>query len=151
MDPETHVGSLISREHMQKVLNFIEAGKKAGANLLCGGEQVTSGDLAKGNFIQPAVFSGCKDDMDIVNEEDFWTGNVLCSPFPTRTKRASFSEPTQPRTAWPPEFSLAIFNEPIGWLRNSRPAPAGSIITTSLQLKCPLAAINSPVLGAKTV
>ena len=30
MDPDTHVGALISKEHMEKVLSYIEAGKRPG-------------------------------------------------------------------------------------------------------------------------
>src|SRR5262249_46554684 len=37
MDPKTEVGALISKEHMERVLAYIAAGKRAGAQLLCGG------------------------------------------------------------------------------------------------------------------
>ena len=37
MDMATQVGSLISQDHMHKVLGYIEAAKNAGAHLLCGG------------------------------------------------------------------------------------------------------------------
>ena len=53
LDPETHVGALISEDHMNKVLGYIESGKKAGARLLCGGNRITDGDLAKGYFVAP--------------------------------------------------------------------------------------------------
>jgi betaine-aldehyde dehydrogenase len=70
-DPATHVGALISRDHMAKVLAYIEKGRAEGAVLLCGGEAVTQGALAKGNFVSPAVFDGCTDQMTIVREEIF--------------------------------------------------------------------------------
>ena len=70
-DPATQVGALISRAHMEKVLGYVEAGKAAGAKLLIGGERVTDGALAQGNFVSPAVFAGCSDDMSIVREEIF--------------------------------------------------------------------------------
>jgi len=75
-DPATHVGALISRDHMQKVLSYIERGKAEGARLLCGGEAVTQGALAKGNFVSPAIFDHCTDTMVIVREEIF--GPVMC-------------------------------------------------------------------------
>lgn len=71
MDPKTDVGALISRAHMEKVLGFIEAGKKAGAHLLLGGNRPNDPALAKGNFIQPAIFANCRDDMKICREEIF--------------------------------------------------------------------------------
>jgi len=71
LDPQTQVGSLISPEHMQKVLRYIERGRADGARLLAGGERVTTGDLANGCFVAPTVFDGCHDDMTIVREEIF--------------------------------------------------------------------------------
>lgn len=71
MDPETHVGALISADHMEKVLSYIESGKNQGAGLACGGFRVTENGLDKGNFVAPAVFTACTDDMKIVREEIF--------------------------------------------------------------------------------
>jgi betaine-aldehyde dehydrogenase len=65
------VGALISEAHMQRVLDYIERGRADGAQLLVGGERVTTGDLANGFFVTPAVFDGCHDDMTIVREEIF--------------------------------------------------------------------------------
>ncbi len=71
MDPETQVGALISKQHMEKVLGYIEAGKAAGAQLLCGGGRPDDPALAGGNFVEPAIFDACSDDMKIVREEIF--------------------------------------------------------------------------------
>jgi betaine-aldehyde dehydrogenase len=71
MDPETQVGSLISGEHMQMVLGYIDRGRAEGARVLVGGKRRTEGALAKGFFVEPTVFDGCRDDMSIVREEIF--------------------------------------------------------------------------------
>ena len=71
LDPKTHVGALISQDHMQKVLGYIESGRSEGANLLTGGNRVTAGALAKGAFVAPTVFDGCGDGMTVVKEEIF--------------------------------------------------------------------------------
>lgn len=71
LDPATHVGALISRDHMEKVLGYIEAGKKSGARLMTGGNRVTTGNLAKGAFVESTVFADCTDDMAICREEIF--------------------------------------------------------------------------------
>ncbi|MEO9653626.1 betaine-aldehyde dehydrogenase [Marinomonas sp.] len=71
MDMETQVGALISKDHMHKVLGFIEAAKAAGAKLLCGGYQVTENGLEKGAFVAPTVFTECTDDMPQVKDEIF--------------------------------------------------------------------------------
>ena len=50
-----------------QVMSLIEAGKKEGAKLECGGARL--GD--KGYFIQPTVFSGVEDTMTLAREEIF--------------------------------------------------------------------------------
>ena len=70
-DPATQVGALISENHMTKVLSYIEAGKREGAKLLCGGERVSENGLGQGYFVAPTVFDGCGDGMSIVREEIF--------------------------------------------------------------------------------
>lgn len=49
----------------EKVLGYIEAGKKGGARLVAGGDKV--GDT--GFYIKPTVFADVKDDMQIAREE----------------------------------------------------------------------------------
>jgi betaine-aldehyde dehydrogenase len=71
MDPQTHIGPLVSEQHMQKVLGYIERGRAEGARALIGGHRVTKGALAKGFFVAPTVFDECRDDMSIVREEIF--------------------------------------------------------------------------------
>jgi len=71
LDPATHVGSLISEGHMQKVLGYIERGRQEGAEAVAGGYRVTDRALARGAFVAPTVFDGCRDDMAIVREEIF--------------------------------------------------------------------------------
>lgn len=71
MDPHTHVGALISREHAEKVLSYIEIGRKEGAEVIVGGGRPADPALAGGNFVEPTVFAACKDDMRIVREEIF--------------------------------------------------------------------------------
>jgi betaine-aldehyde dehydrogenase len=70
-DPRTQVGALISEAHMQRVLAYIERGRAEGARLILGGERATRGALAKGFFVTPAIFDGCRDDMTIAREEIF--------------------------------------------------------------------------------
>ncbi len=75
MDMATHVGSLISPDHLEKVMRYVKLGKEEGANLLCGGNLPTWEDnlarFRKGAFIEPTVFSNCEDKMTIVKEEIF--------------------------------------------------------------------------------
>jgi betaine-aldehyde dehydrogenase len=76
LDPATQVGSLISQNHLDTVLKYVEVGRAEGARLAIGGRRVTAGALGKGFFIEPAIFDLCSDDMRIVREEIF--GPVMC-------------------------------------------------------------------------
>ncbi|WP_367607820.1 betaine-aldehyde dehydrogenase [Legionella sp. W05-934-2] len=71
LDPNTQMGALISKEHFNKVMGYIDSGLNEGAKLLCGGQKIMTGGLAEGNFLQPTVFFDCHDDMRIVKEEIF--------------------------------------------------------------------------------
>ncbi len=70
-DLNTQVGALISRDHMEKVLGYIEAAKAAGARLVCGGERATENGLEAGYFVKPTVFADCTDEMPNVTDEIF--------------------------------------------------------------------------------
>src|SRR4029077_6022714 len=66
-DPDTTQGPQVSQEQCDRILGYIEAGKKEGARLLVGGKRL--GD--KGYFVEPTVFDGVKDEMKIAREEIF--------------------------------------------------------------------------------
>ncbi|MDR5761573.1 betaine-aldehyde dehydrogenase [Caballeronia sp. LZ035] len=74
-DANTNFGPLASAAQLQKVLGFIESGKREGARLIAGGARLTDGIFAQGQYVQPTVFADCRDDMRIVREEIF--GPVL--------------------------------------------------------------------------
>ncbi len=71
LDPQTQVGSLISENHMEKVLGYIARGSAEGAQVVVGGYRVTTGELANGFFVAPTVFDECHDDMAIARDEIF--------------------------------------------------------------------------------
>jgi acyl-CoA reductase-like NAD-dependent aldehyde dehydrogenase len=70
-DTKSTMGPMVSREHADKVLAYIESGVKEGATLLYGGKKVMTPPLDKGNFIEPTVFTDVKPDMKIYREEIF--------------------------------------------------------------------------------
>ena len=78
-DPETQMGALISKAHLDKVMRFIESGISSGARLLTGGvkpeKDFKGRDISNGNFLTPAIFTECNDSMEICREEIF--GPVL--------------------------------------------------------------------------
>jgi aldehyde dehydrogenase (NAD+) len=66
-DPQTTQGPQVSQEQFDRVMGFIEAGKKDGAKMLTGGKRCGE----KGFFIEPTVFDNVKDEMKIAKEEIF--------------------------------------------------------------------------------
>jgi betaine-aldehyde dehydrogenase len=68
---DSQVGCLISREQYDKVLGYIEAGKREGARLLLGGGKPEHPSLQRGFFLQPTVFDGVQQTMTIAREEIF--------------------------------------------------------------------------------
>lgn len=70
-DINTQIGALISSDHMEKVLGYIEGAKEAGARLVCGGERASGAGLDQGNFVKPTVFADCTDSMINVTDEIF--------------------------------------------------------------------------------
>jgi aldehyde dehydrogenase (NAD+) len=66
-DPNTEQGPQVDDAQFEKVMTYIESGKKDGAKLLAGGNRVGN----RGYFIEPTVFADVKDDMKIAREEIF--------------------------------------------------------------------------------
>jgi len=71
MNTETNFGALISKEHQQKVLDYIEIGKKEGATLLTGGKALQPDNAPNGFFVAPTIFTDCSDEMTLSKEEIF--------------------------------------------------------------------------------
>lgn len=71
MNPETNFGALISKDHQQKVLDYIEIGKAEGATLLTGGKALQPENAPHGFFVAPTIFTDCTDEMTLSKEEIF--------------------------------------------------------------------------------
>lgn len=70
-DPATEIGPLVSAEHHDKVLGYMKAALDSGARHLVGGVEPDDPALAGGNYVTPAVFADCTDDMAFVTDEVF--------------------------------------------------------------------------------
>lgn len=70
-DTETSQGPQVDQAQFDKIMTYIKRGQAQGANCVTGGKRF--GNL--GYFVQPTVFTGVSDSMDIAREEIF--GPVL--------------------------------------------------------------------------
>ena len=71
LDPKTTVGAQASSDQLEKILSYIDIGKKEGAKVLLGGERASlGGDLAGGYYVMPTVFQG-HNKMRVFQEEIF--------------------------------------------------------------------------------
>jgi aldehyde dehydrogenase len=70
-DMSTQIGAQASSDQYEKILSYLDIGKKEGAKVLTGGEaNVLPGDLAGGYYIKPTVFEG-HNKMRVFQEEIF--------------------------------------------------------------------------------
>ncbi len=74
-DPQTEMGPLVSREHFDKVMGYIDAGVREGADLVLDGRSLNLQGYENGYFMGGSIFDRVTTDMSIYNEEIF--GPVL--------------------------------------------------------------------------
>jgi betaine-aldehyde dehydrogenase len=70
LDRSNKLGPLITDEHLHRVMGYIAKGRKEGAKLSYGGNRC-GGELAKGYFLEPTIFTDVKNSMTIAQEEIF--------------------------------------------------------------------------------
>jgi len=93
MDRETKMGPLVSEEHMEKVLGYIEVGKREGHRLIAGGARATASSLTRGYYVQPTIFADVDNRSRIGQEEIF--GPVLAvMPFDTEGQAIAMANDT---------------------------------------------------------
>ena len=68
LDPTNQLGAIVSREQYDKILGYLEAGRREKARVLTGGSKIEIGD---GLFIEPTIFDGVQPGMRIAREEIF--------------------------------------------------------------------------------
>ncbi len=71
LDTATMIGAQASNDQLEKILSYIDIGKKEGAKVLIGGERARlGGELENGYYVQPTVFRG-ENKMRVFQEEIF--------------------------------------------------------------------------------
>ena len=71
-DDSSDLGAVVSKEHMEKILEKIEEAKSLGGKILTGGKrEILEGDLQNGYYIQPTVIEDLPYECPINQEEIF--------------------------------------------------------------------------------
>ncbi|GGN75011.1 aldehyde dehydrogenase [Nocardia rhizosphaerihabitans] len=70
LDEATMIGAQASNDQFEKILSYIDIGKKEGAEVLTGGAVRSVDGLADGFYIEPTIFKG-SNDMRVFQEEIF--------------------------------------------------------------------------------
>lgn len=90
-DTESEVSALVHPEHFEKVMSYVEIGKKE-ARLVAGGGRPEG--FEQGNFVQPTVFADVSPDARIFQEEIF--GPVVAiTPFDTEEEALELANNTR--------------------------------------------------------
>ena len=123
-DPATEQGPQVDKAQFDKIMRYIDVGKKEGAKCVTGGERC--GD--HGFFIEPTLFANVTDDMSIANDEIF--GPVLSV---LRFKDVDEIVERANKTALRPgrrRLDARHRQGPSPGRRRSKPARSGSTATT---------------------
>ena len=94
LSDKARMGAVVSKEHMEKVLSYIELAKEEGGTLLTGGHRVQlDGRCEKGYFIAPTVFenlpASCR-----TNQEEIFGPVVTLTPFDTEEEALAMANGT---------------------------------------------------------
>ncbi len=69
---ETDLGAIVSKDHLQKILGYIQLAKDSGGTLLTGGSAPSlEAPFSQGNFLEPTLISGLSAECPVVQEEIF--------------------------------------------------------------------------------
>ncbi|MGB9355866.1 MAG: CoA-acylating methylmalonate-semialdehyde dehydrogenase, partial [Azonexus sp.] len=75
-EPAMEMGPLVTRQHLDKVVGYVDSGVSAGADLVVDGRKLQVDGHAGGFFLGGCLFDGVTPEMRIYREEIF--GPVLC-------------------------------------------------------------------------
>lgn len=94
-DPNSKQGAVVSKEHMEKVLSYVELAKEEGGTILTGGKRVILPEPNnEGFFIQPTVIEGLKYDCR-TNQEEIFGPVVTIMPFDSEEEVLMMANSTQ--------------------------------------------------------
>jgi aldehyde dehydrogenase (NAD+) len=127
----TDVGPVINESQFNKILKYIEIGKKEGAKLVLGGKARQKGNCSRGYFIEPTIFSDVAPEMRIAQEEIF-------GPVVSVIKAEDLEDAVQIVNRTPYGLSSAIYTQDVN-----------SSATAERDLETGIVYINASTIGAE--
>lgn len=110
LDKESVIGSLVSENHLNKVLHYVNLAQEEGGTILTGGKQIRlKGRCSKGWFMEPTVIEGLTYNCR-TNQEEIFGPVVTITPFDNEAevlKMANSVEFGLSATLWTQNLSRA--------------------------------------------
>lgn len=93
-DDSSKLGAIVSKQHFEKILSYIELAKKEGGKILCGGNAVNpGGEFSGGWYIEPTIIEGLSFDCR-TNQEEIFGPVVTLTPFETEEEVLKYANST---------------------------------------------------------
>ena len=110
LEEQTKLGAVVSEQHLQKILSYLDLAKQEGGTLLTGGAQVqVEGRCRKGWFVAPTVIEGLTSTCR-TNTEEIFGPVVTLTPFDTEEEAITYANGTDyglSATLWTQNLSRA--------------------------------------------
>ncbi len=106
LDATTDVGPIVNTDQLRKVDSYMAVGRDEGATLACGGATTNVGELGRGHFFQPTVFTDATATMRIAQEEIF-------GPVTALIKVDSLEEAIEVNNGVPYGLSTSIYTKDV--------------------------------------
>lgn len=109
LDDSTRIGAIVSKQHFEKVLGYIELAKQEGGKILLGGEAIKPDGFENGWFIQPTLIEGL-DSKCRTNQEEIFGPVISISPFDYTDEVIEIANGTEyglAATIWTENLTLA--------------------------------------------
>jgi malonate-semialdehyde dehydrogenase (acetylating)/methylmalonate-semialdehyde dehydrogenase len=126
------MGPLITKQHKEKVLGYIEKGIAEGATLLLDGRGFKDPNHPEGYYLGPTIFENVKPEMTIGHEEIF--GPVLCL-----MKAKDFDEAVEIVRKHELGNATSIFTSSGKWAREYRYRVEPSMLGVNIGVAAPMA------------
>ncbi len=111
LSPKSRQGAVVSKEHFEKILYYIDLAKKEGGKILCGGKKatVTASRCKNGWFIEPTIIEGLPPKCR-TNQEEIFGPVATIMPFERESEVIRYANSTPyglSATIWTEDISKA--------------------------------------------